>query len=165
MRLKKEGKQARMNTCTFSKCCEYCIVCTYLYIDAKMGEHFAWPIITPDDRCCPQLSTLLSSVLSLLSEYPLPLFVPDSLPHYWSCTGCHRRINSQPRCGYKSITTAPFVVSTQSCNGISDNQELLQLSHTTLLLLNKYRYKIHLCSSVFSFAHHLFGFGGYFLNA
>ena len=87
------------------------------------------------------LSTVVHIVvLSVVtvSEYPLPLFVPDSLPHYWSCTGCHRRINSQPRCGYKSITTAPFVVSTQSCNGISDNQELLQLSHTTLLLLNKY---------------------------
>ena len=82
------------------------------------------------------LSTVVRIVvLSVVtvSEYPLPLFVPDSLPHYW------RRINSghwQPRCGYKSITTAPFVVSTQSCNGISDNQELLQLSHTTLLLLN-----------------------------
>ena len=121
------GKQASQKEYLHLLQMLWILYCMYLYIDAKMGEHFAWPIITPDDRCCPQLSTLLSSVLSLLSEYPLPLFVPDSLPHYWSCIGCHRRINSQPRCGYKSITTAPFVVSTQSCNGISDNQELLQL--------------------------------------
>ena len=104
------------------------------------------------------LSTVVRIVvLSVVtvSEYPLPLFVPDSLPHYW------RRINSghwQPRCGYKSITTAPFVVSTQSCNGISDNQELLQLSHTTLLLLN---IQIHLlclllCSSSLWFQRLLF---------
>ena len=112
-----------------------------MYIDAKMGEHFAWPIITPDDRCCPQLSTLLSSVLSLLSEYPLPLFVPDSLPHYWSCTGCHRRINSGHCSPGVDIRVSPpplLLFQHNRVMGLVITRSCCSFSHTTLLLLNKY---------------------------
>ena len=109
-----------------------------MYIDAKMGEHFAWPIITPDDRCCPQLSTLLSSVLSLcqsihyhcLSLTPCPTTGPvlAATEGLTRSPGVDIRVSPPPLLLFQHNRVMGLVITRSCCS----------FSHTTLLLLNKY---------------------------
>ena len=90
------------------------------------------------------LSTVVHIVvLSVVtvSEYPLPLFVPDSLSHYWSCTGCHRRINSGHCSPGVDIRVSPpplLLFQHNRVMGLVITRSCCSFSHTTLLLLNKY---------------------------
>ena len=127
--------KARMNTCTFSKCCEYCIVCILM---PKWESTLRGPslprmigVVHSCPHCCPQCCHCCQSIhYHCLSLTPCPTTGPvlAATEGLTRSPGVDIRVSPPPLLLFQHNRVMGLVITRSCCS----------FSHTTLLLLNKY---------------------------